>query len=67
MGDLNNKILGVYQKIEGQLANKQDKLTSEQLSGINLAAGHETRISNIESLLNGLEQTLHQINTGASS
>lgn len=39
MGDLKDKILQVYNKIEGQLDLKQDLLTPEQMSAINQLTG----------------------------
>lgn len=63
---IKDKVLGVYQKIQAQIDQKQDKLTQQQLSSINLVSGYETRIANIESQLSGLEQALHTINTGSN-
>lgn len=65
MGDLKDKILQAYSKIEGKLDQKQDILTQEQLANINLVGGYEARIQSLESQLSGLEHTLHEINTGS--
>ena len=67
MDDLNDKVLGVYQKIENQLANKQDQLTSEQLSAINTATGHASRISTLESSLPTMSSRMTQIESSISA
>ena len=67
MDDLNDKVLGVYQKIENQLANKQDKLTSEQLSVINTAMGHASRISTLENSMPTMSSRMSEIESSISA